>query len=526
MTRNRPLAVLLCLLLLLLLVPVPARAEEPGSLTVGEVGGERGKTVTLEVSLDAVNGIAGGSFNVVYAEGLTLVSAKAGIGGGTVNPRYAVDTVRISFAGTKALSGPGSLLTLTFRISDSAPLDFLPVTVEKAKFYDKTAEPVSVKTEDGGVQVSAVQLSLSSDSCLPGQAVKLEVLLSGDLYPAGGAFEVHCNPRLLSAGSVKAEEKLGDVAINLSSSIDEEAHVIRVSWAAAEAVGELGRLCTVIFAVDEKAAGETAVTIENLKCYDEEGQRMDCLPPVEGTVTIVDRYKEQPMLYIVGGERAEDGTATLQVAVDGAGLVCGGTFELAFESEKCELLELSPMMACVAVNPEKASEAGNKLQVSWAEDSAALDNETVLQLKFRMKGTEPAALRFSGAVLKDNMGDTVPDVTVNGGEAGVSAGLQRPMAELVNTETALALQATLFDARFCGETPTEAVRLVVAAYAGGRFLSAELPEEAVEFDENGIAHLSLDVLPDAEADGLRIFFVDTDGNMTPMCEKTQLDLED
>lgn len=527
MTKSRLFPALLCCLLLLSLVPAPARAAGESTLAVGQASGARGDTVTLEVALDAVNGIAGGSFNVVYdPAGLSLLSAAAGVGGGTVNTHYADGTVRISFARTAALPQPGTLLTLTFRIAGTAPLGQLPVRLDKVRFYDENAETVTVLTEDGGVSALAVGLTLSSDRCLPGQAVKLEVALTGGLYPAGGEFTLSYNPRLLSAGSVKAEAKLGDVPLNLSYAVDDTQHVIRVSWAAGEAVGALGRLCTVIFAVDEHAAGDTEVSFQSVKFYDHNGAHMDALPSVGGVVTVAEHWKEQPSIYVVGGKRADDGTAVVLVAVDGAGEVCGGEFTLTFDTEKCELLDMTPKMACVAVNPTDAAQVDGSLRASWAEDSPALDNETVLQLTFRMKTDAAAELRISDAVLKDKDGRSIADIMVNGGQAGLSSSLQPPVAELVNKEDAVGIRATLYDAKFCGEEKTDTATVILASYVGGKFCTAEIPEDAIRFDHNGIAHLTVDMAPDAGADQMQLFILDADGAMTPMCDKVCIELSD
>ena len=95
---------LLCVVFLLSCLSMTAHAEGTSHLTVSQTAGRRGSTVVVNVSLDQINGIAGGSFNVVYDNNsLALVSAEAGIGGGSVNPHYKTDTVRISFANVMPL---------------------------------------------------------------------------------------------------------------------------------------------------------------------------------------------------------------------------------------------------------------------------------------------------------------------------------------------------------------------------------------------------------------------------------------
>lgn len=517
---------LLCAGLLLLCLPPAARAALSGRLTVSEAAGPRGGTVTVQVSLDQVNGIAGGGFNVVYDNtGLTLLSAEAGLGGGTVNPHYAADTVRLSFAGTAPLQSPGSLLTLTFRIKEGAGGTFFPVRVEGQKFYDVEAGSVPVTPVSGGVSVQAVELSLSSDSCLPGQAVKLELELGGGLYPAGGEFDIAYNTRLLTAGSVKAEQKMGNTALNFSYKIDGAQGVVHVTWAAAEPIGAHGRLCTVIFAVAPDAAGQTHVQVKNMKFYDENGSRVECPAPEDGIVTVVSQYQDQPSLYVVGGKLSEGGSAaTVQVAVDGAGVVCGGSFELCYDPALCSLTAMTPKMPCVAVNPEGTDSANGKIAVSWAEDSPALDNETVLELRFQLRGDTPAPLVIGNAVLKDNGGQTIENAAVHSGKAGISSSLQDPVAKLVQAEHTVGIQATLYDAEYCSNTPTGAVQIILAAYADGKMSLVSLPPDAVSFDGNGVAHVSADVHYDPSIHELQMFILDSEGKMTPLCEKVEFSM--
>lgn len=520
---------LLCLLLLLSL-PAPSRAQEEAEsvLRVGQAGGRRGDTVTVEVSLTAVNGIAGGSFNIGYdTAALTLVSAEAGeaMSGRlcTVNPHYSEHTVRVSFAGTEPLKGPGVLLRLHFTIRGDAVIGDTAVTAESVKLTDVDAGVVSRQGEDGFVTVQSVALSLSSRECLAGQSAKLEVLLDGPLAPCGGELTLNYDPAFLEAGSVKAEEKLGGSFLTLSSSIDASRGSLRISWAAAVPPESLGTLCTLIFNVKEEATGESAVTFGEVKFYDVSGKAMELSPPQAGKVTVVGQYNPTATLYLVGGSRnEEEQTATVQIAVDGAGLVCGGQFLLAYDTELCTLLEMERMMGCVAVRPETASEAAGSLLVSWAEDSPALDNQAILQLRFRLLTDEAAPLILSETKLVDSLGQSMEDYRVHSGMLGIRAGLQEPIAEIEVAESEVRIEAELYDAEYCTEHPTEAVKLILACYSGDRMLMTEVPEEAVVFDEFGIAHLDLRYSPESGADTVKLFILDA-GGMKPMCEKLVID---
>ena len=525
-------ALLLTLFLLIACVPSAFAAETESVLRVGTAGGQRGETVSLEVTLDAVNGIAAGGFDIVYdTAALTLVSAAAGDAltdvSCTINPHYGENTVRVSFADTNPIAA-GALLILTFTIRSDAALGDSVVKAEQVKLMDVDSEVVTRASEDGAVTVQSVAMKLSSAECLAGQSVKLEVLLEGPLAPCGGAFELHYNAKMLSAGSVKAEEKLGGVAISLSAGIDNEAGVLKVSWAASEPAALPGKLCTVIFQTAENAAGTLDVTFDGVKFYNDEAKPMAWTEPEGGAVTIVSDYNNTPTLYLVGGVLDEEtNTARVQIAVDGAGVVCGGKFRISYDTSLCTLKEIQRMMGCVAVNPENAAESDGSLLVSWAEDSPALDNEAIVELLFQLTGNAAVPLTISDASLKDDAGETIDELyfDVHSGKIGVRSGLQDPIADVAVDKDSVTVDATLYDAMYClsESEHTSSIRIILAGYAGGKLLKIELPPDAIEFDEFGIAHLRLDTELPEGVEKLRVFFVDSEGGFIPMCKTIEIE---
>jgi len=525
---QRLLALMLCALTLLTSIPVVAAAAEESKLSIATVGGRRGETVTVTVDLNQVNGIAGGAFNIRYdSTVLTLVKAEAGsaLSGRTctINDHYAKDLVRVSFAGTVPLNAAGTLLTMQFRISEAAPLGQTVLTAENVKLYDVDASVVTRIGEAGAVEVQSITIAIGSESCLPGQAVSLPVTVGGPLAPSGGEFEIHYNTRMLTGGTVKAADKLGNVGINLSYNVFKEEGYVKVSWAAAQPVSQLGELCTVIFSVDDSAAGDTAVTVKNVKFFDENAKRMDYNEPQNGTVTVVTSYNTNPILYVVGGQLAEDGkTATVQVAVDGAGLVCGGTFTLRYDTALCTLNKLTVVKSCVATNPETSAAVNGQIRASWAEDRSALDNETILELEFTLLNGQSVPLELSDVVLKNKNGLTMLGTQVHSGAIGIRSDVQAPITAVQNTEDAVLLNTTLYDAQFCGEEKTAGAQFILAAYTGGKMHSTSVPSEPVTFDHNGIAQISLELPFEDTVDHVSLFVLDTEGNMRPLCENAQI----
>lgn len=519
-------ALILCLTLLLsgFVLPASAEATESHGLKVETAGGRRGAVVSLAVTLEDYTNVAGANFTLQYdVSALELISAEQGtVAGCVVNGKYNEDQIRVSYAGTSALREAATFCILTFRIRSDAPLGLAEVSVTASRFYDVNAYQLSRNVENGGVEVQYVHAALSSAETLPGQSVQLALSLSGGLAPAGGNMEIRYNPAMITGASVKTASALNG-GWQLSYSVDTENGVIRIAFAGASALDTLGDFCSVVFNVAENAAGMTTVTLENLRFRDENGHLMDCDEPEGGIISIVLDYNAQPTLYMVGGKLCDDGrTAVVDIAVDGAGIVCGGSFRLSYEADKCTLTDIELVMGHATVNPEIADQSHGALMVSWASGNSSMDNQTILRLTFTMKGNSAAALELSDAILHDQNGLRIGEIRVQGGMIGIHAQLQAPDCQVYETESGQLALLTLYDAQFCSSLPTDSTRALLAAYANGRMKLSAVSADQIRFNEYGIAAAVI-ALPDVSgAEEIQIFLLDTEGHFAPLCEKITL----
>ena len=519
-------ALLLCLTLLLsgMILPAAAGTPAPAGLTVETVGGRRGETVSLAVTLEDYADVAGANFTLQYdTAALELVSAAPGtVSGCIVNGNFGPGQIRVSYAGIYPLTEAVSFCVLTFRIRDGAPLGLAAVSVSSCRLYDVYASLLTKEVCSGGVEVQYVHAALSSAETLPGQSVQLTLSLSGGAAPAGGNLEIHYNPALITGASVKPASALGG-GWQFSDSVDAENGVIRVAFAGTYPVGVPGELCSVVLSVADNAAGTTAVTLENLRFRDENGALIDCDEPDAGSISIVLDYNAQPTLYMVGGRLGDDGrTAVVDIAVDGAGIVCGGSFRLSYEADKCTLTQMDKVMSYVSVNPETAGQSSGELLVSWANGNSSLDNQTIFRMTFTLAGNSPAALELTEVVLNDQSGLRPENVRVQGGMTGIRAQVQDPVCELYDTEDGQLAMLTLYDAQYCSSLPTDAAQALVAAYSGGRMSLFAVAADEIRFDEFGIAAVTLALPEISDAEQLQIFLMAPDGSFVPLCEKVVL----
>ena len=526
---KRILALLLCALLLTgMLSPCAAAAAPPLSIT--SEGGKRGDTAVVEIRLDDLSlGVAGGHFKLSYdAANLTVISAVAGEAAAgcltTSNLHYTDSSIRFTFSSMDALTTGGVLLRVTFRIGKDAPLGALALNLTDVKLFDCNAATVSRVGASGTLDVHSVSLRVGSQSCLPGQSVSLPLRIDGKLAPSGGEFEVHFDERLLTAGAVKAAQKLSGNAINLSYQ-DPGGGCVKVSWASAGQVSGDEELCSIVFAVNELASGDAHVSLENVRFFDENGTKMDCSAAEPGVISVIRDYNAQPTLYMVGG-KLDGKTATVQVAVDGAGLVCGGTVRIGFDPQKVKLMDLTKKMPYAVTNPDTVDGVTDCILVSWAQDVPALDKQPILELQFELLSDDIAELIYSDVTLLDQNGLAMSDIRVHSGEIGVAAQLQTPVTDLSVLESGMHLHATLYDAAFCDDQKkTQDVRYILAYYQDGKTVTTQIPSDSVVFDAFGVAVLSADIGSDI-GNEVQLFFLNADGSMRPMCSAVKVQLAD
>lgn len=103
--------------------------------------------VTVNVCIKDVSGVCTGGFNLIYDNSaLEVTEVKAGeLLSGTmvvINPEYAENAIRVTWAGLDEISSEGSLLVATFKtLKETDKTEF---AFEKVKFTDFNGEVIGM----------------------------------------------------------------------------------------------------------------------------------------------------------------------------------------------------------------------------------------------------------------------------------------------------------------------------------------------------------------------------------------------
>ncbi len=524
MKRYSIAAVLLCAVLLLAALPLPTSAEG-SALIVGDTAGRRGETVGITVSLREVMGIASGGFNVVYdSSSLVLISAEAGSAlDGTstvVNPSYSGNSVRVTFAGAEMLSHAGDVLVLQFRIKNNAAFGKHEVSLSSVKLMNVNSQVVVSSGTAGGVSVRSVSLALSSAACIAGQDAQLDVELIGDLLPSGGEFELHYDPTYLTNAAVRKEATVGGTSITLLANVDAANGTIRISWASANPISRMGKLCSVLFTTDCGASGAVEVTFANVHFYDESGSAAELNTCSNGTITFEQAAPAAPMIYLLGGQRDTDGNATVRIIADGANSVCGGSMTLNFDASLCVPVGVLAKSSSLTTNPEDVLYSNGRIVLAWAHPSPPQEAECLIEIKFAMQSSAASALLISGVELTDQNGNAVP-ANVYEGKIGINSPVQMTAVSLSDDSV---LSGYVLDAAGSGESQTVEIKAILAFYRNGQMLGVQMSETPLSLAETGIAAFRFGLSVPAGTNQLRLFVVQSNGSFVPMCEGYELQL--
>lgn len=166
-------AIVWLLAAVLLMMPLPVLAAG-ATATVGTATASPGETVTIPVSITGMENIAGMDLHIAYdSTRLECVSAQAaGLAAdmdmASVNTKVAghADEIWLTALSISGVSGSGEILTMTFRVLDTAAEGMAAVTIleKEDQLATEDLKYVDLALVDGGITVTANGSKPSGDT--------------------------------------------------------------------------------------------------------------------------------------------------------------------------------------------------------------------------------------------------------------------------------------------------------------------------------------------------------------------------
>lgn len=253
---------------------------------------------------------SGGSLNIVYdSSRLEPVSAVTGtlLAGNSIvsNLGYSQNAVRISWAGTEAVAGPGELCSVYFRAKDGAAgtvqfaaADIRLYSSDSKRLYtfatDTEAELKSVSSSSGVVSVS--------NTAAEGKADVVLTVRPGSMI-CGGSLTVSYDISKLKL----VEATAGSIIAGKSPAINDgfSQSSVRLSWADTLPLTDGGALLNLKFDILNGSSGFAAVSISDMKLYGEDTLILEAASEDGGV------YIGKPELIVSRAECKDSDDATI-----------------------------------------------------------------------------------------------------------------------------------------------------------------------------------------------------------------------
>lgn len=197
---KRMLALSLSTILLLSIFPISTLAQNSATIAVSSVSGNRGDTVTLNVSTTSGSHMQACSFDLLYdKDNFEIVSATKGtalVATPIINTNIAGKVV-FSYAATSPIVSSGSLLTISFKIKDNAEYGVSGIDLTVKEYADGSFENINYSINQGTVTVLAPKLEAPDNIELTNVGdTYAEIMWTGNDEATG--YNVYLNGSLLN----------------------------------------------------------------------------------------------------------------------------------------------------------------------------------------------------------------------------------------------------------------------------------------------------------------------------------------
>ena len=146
-----------------------AFAASTATATIQGATGAPGDTVTATLNLTASEGMDNGQFDLVYdSSKLQVISADPGAlitaTMNSINENYTANTIRGAYAAGKSINSNGCLMTVKFKILNSAADGTADLTLKNVEIGDDSGAHMAVTCNNGSIKIQSAATSSSPSS--------------------------------------------------------------------------------------------------------------------------------------------------------------------------------------------------------------------------------------------------------------------------------------------------------------------------------------------------------------------------
>lgn len=355
---------------MLLVMCFSVHASELTAITVENVTGDMGETVTVPIKITNNTGICGARISISYDSRLTLTKVSKGEALSTLamtKPgNLSSDPFNIVWDGTDADNTDGIMVLLDFIVPDELDTFDINVSYSYGDIVDGNLVPMEIITQNGSVttgenggeggdpqQNDGITISIDSVTANSGGSVDVPIKIRNNTGICGATLSVSYDNRLTLTKARKGEA-LSTLAMTRSGSLS--ANPVRLVWDGTDEDSSDGTMAVLTFTVPN-GMGKYDITISYTAGDIVGGGLMPLNPLIENG-------------YIEVNSSFEVNVTVDRQKVTLAGQSGSGRIFAAFCTEQGKLLDLKAFDAQSDISINSVADAA-EAKIMWWDDAMA-----------------------------------------------------------------------------------------------------------------------------------------------------------
>ena len=264
-------------------------------------------------------------------------------------------------------------------------------------------------TDSAGKPTACLQISEATGSI--GDTVTVSVSLEHSNV-CGGNFTINYDNSRLSVVSVNKTVIMSDRTTIENAAYSESS--IRVTFSGTTAMTNAGEIYTISFNVIDGENTTSEISISDFMLYGENAEEINATT-INGAVHILD--SESSIISLESASAYNGTTVSVDVNIAGNFNICGGSFNVAYDTEKLELIDFTAGNAIAGNSPViNKNYAQNKVRLTFMGTSPIASNSPLGTLVFKVRNNASgvANVLLEDTRLYDGDSNSITHISTNG----------------------------------------------------------------------------------------------------------------